>query len=82
MQKHGNAHIEVRPSCDWAVSHIDKGKRIFSRYDGCGISLYECLFTRMRFILPIIAFKEGLLSHLAISLSQLQLFAWTFAKML
>lgn len=56
---------------DWAISFINEGKTICSRYDICVVPFYECLCTQFKFKLPFSVFEEGFLNHLAISPSQL-----------
>lgn len=58
VKKVAEIHIEVGPSFNWVVSHIDEGKIICSRYDGCIIPFYTFFFTRLRFRLSFHVYER------------------------
>lgn len=68
------------PSSNWFVSHVDIDKRIYSSFDRCFITLYDCLFTQLRLMLPFSGFEEESLNRLDVSPSQLHPSTWAFSR--
>lgn len=57
----------------WLALPVKLEKRICSSFDDCVISLYECMFTRIRLRLPFSNFEVAVLKHLRVSPSQLHM---------
>lgn len=79
-EKFEEDQIEVSPSSNWSVSHVDAKKKICSYFNICFVSFYEFLFIRIKFKFPLNVFEKELLKRSNISVSQLHSSAQAFAK--
>lgn len=59
----GGAYLDVGPSSDWFISHVIVDKRVCNSFDGCSISFYEFLFSRLGLSLSFNDFEVEVLNH-------------------
>lgn len=65
---------------EWPTHLVGPEKRICIYFDDCVITLYKCLFTRIRMWLSFSDFELSVLKHLKVIPSQLNSISWVYMR--